>query len=102
MNRSVARIVAAMGEVTATGSSWRNTKLLAIAELTVAAGVFVADQYRLVPLSKTPFLLALGWASLRIRGVRWRDLGLARFRSWPATLALGAAGAPRWSFSTCS
>jgi uncharacterized protein len=79
-----------MGEIAGTRSSWRAGKLLAIAELALVAGVFAADRHGLVPLSKTPFLLALGWASLRIRGLRWRDLGLARFRSWAATLALGA------------
>ena len=80
-----------MGEIAGTRSDWRAGKLLGVAELALVAGVFVADRYRLVPLSKTPFLLALGWVSLRIRGLRWRDVGLARFRSWPATLALGAA-----------
>jgi uncharacterized protein len=86
--REYARPVA---EVAATRSGWRAGKLLAFGELVLVAGVFIADRYGLVPLSKTPFLLALGWASLRIRGIRWADLGLARFRSWPATLAIGAA-----------
>jgi membrane protease YdiL (CAAX protease family) len=80
-----------MAELVVTGSSWRGGKLLAVGELALVAGVFIADRHKLVPLSKTPFLLALGWASLRIRGVRWADLGLTRFRSWPATLAIGAA-----------
>jgi len=64
--------------------------LLILGELALVAAVFVADR-QLIPLSKTPFLLALGWLSLRIRGLRWRDLGLVRFRSWPTTLAIGAA-----------
>ena len=80
-----------MGEI---GSGWRASKLLALAELALFAGVFVADHYRLILLSKTPFLLAVAWASLRFRGFRWADVGLTRFRNWPATLALGcAAGA---------
>ncbi len=39
----------------------------------------VADWYALVPLSRTPFLLLLGWISLRVRKLRWRDVGF----SWP-------------------
>lgn len=31
----------------------------------------------------------LGWLSLRLRGRRWGDVGLARFGSWSTTLALG-------------
>jgi membrane protease YdiL (CAAX protease family) len=54
-----------------------------------------------VPLSATPFFLLLGWASLRLRGLRWRDVGLARKHSWPVTLALGTlAGVAMELFST--
>src|SRR5919109_4059561 len=80
-----------MVETAAPRPGWRSRKLLALGEIALVAGVFVADRYRLVPLSKTPFLLAIGWASLRIRGLRWVDVGLARFRSWPTTLAIGTA-----------
>src|SRR5688500_1891859 len=43
-----------------------------------------------VPLSATPFFLALGWISLRLRGLTWRDVGLARKHSWLVTLGLGS------------
>lgn len=46
----------------------------------------------MIPVSKTPVLLALGWTSLRIRGLRWRDVGLSRNRSWGKVLLLGVAG----------
>jgi CAAX protease family protein len=62
---------------------------LAVVELAIVVSLFVGDVYRLVPLSKTPFFFALGWASLRIRGARWRDVGLTRPRSWPRTLVIG-------------
>src|SRR5215831_6251948 len=65
--------------------------LMAIGEFALVAVIFVAARYGLIPLSKTPFLFALGWLSLQIRGLRWKDLGLVRFRSWLVTLALGAA-----------
>jgi membrane protease YdiL (CAAX protease family) len=59
----------------------------------VAVGlVFVAAHYHWVPFSKTLPLLALGWISLRVRRLRWRDVGFARPRSWAGTLALGVGG----------
>jgi hypothetical protein len=57
----------------------------------IVALVFVADWLHLVPISKTPILLALGWISLRLRRTGWRAVGLARFRSWPITLLIGTA-----------
>lgn len=46
----------------------------------------------MIPVSKTPVLLALGWISLRIRGLRWSDVGLFRNRGWSKVLLLGVAG----------
>lgn len=69
----------------------RRRPWLAAAELTLVVGLLVADRHGLVPLSNTPFLLALGWISLRLRGLRWRDVGLARPRSWLGALAAGCA-----------
>jgi membrane protease YdiL (CAAX protease family) len=71
--------------------SWRSSKWLAIAELVIVALIFVADARHLIPFSKTPVLLALGWISIRVRKLRWRDLGLKRFKNWKTTLALGLA-----------
>jgi membrane protease YdiL (CAAX protease family) len=51
--------------------------------------VFLADERKLIPLSKTPFLLGFAWLSLRVRQLRWRDVGLSRFRNWPATWVAG-------------
>jgi len=73
-------------------TGWRQSKWLALVELGVVALTFVADQHHLVPLSKTPFLLLLGWISLRLRKVRWRDLGFFRNRGWSVTLGLGLGG----------
>ncbi|HEV8385358.1 MAG TPA: CPBP family intramembrane glutamic endopeptidase [Candidatus Acidoferrales bacterium] len=79
-----------MMETPATG--WRGSKWLAAAEFAVVALIFLADQRHLIPLSKTPFLLALGWISLRVRGLGWRDVGFTLPRSWGTTLAVGIAG----------
>jgi len=61
-----------------------------LVEVGLVVALFVADGYDLVPLSNTPFLLALGWISLRLRGLGWRDVGFALPRSWSLALALGA------------
>jgi hypothetical protein len=70
------------------GEHRRESRSLAVAEL--AAVVALTAGHRYVPLSATPFLFALGWASLRLRGLRWRDVGLVRPRRWLVTLGLGA------------
>jgi membrane protease YdiL (CAAX protease family) len=68
---------------------WRDSRWLAIGELVIVALIFLADNFHLIPLSKTPFLLALGWISLRVRQLRWGDVGLSRYRNWPITLGMG-------------
>lgn len=70
-------------------ADWRQSPWLAIGEFLVVVLIFVADARHLIPLSKTPLLLALGWISLRVRRSGWRAVGLSRYRSWPITLAAG-------------
>lgn len=71
--------------------SWRDNRWLALVEFLLVGLIFYADYRKLIPLSKTPELLLLGWISLRVRGLRWRDVGLTRFRSWRVTIGLGVA-----------
>jgi uncharacterized protein len=52
------------------GPSW-----LLGAECLAIAVVFGLDAMHHLPVSKTPWLLLLGWASLHARGVRWRAVG---------------------------
>jgi membrane protease YdiL (CAAX protease family) len=73
-------------------SGWRASAWLALAELAAIVLVFLADHFHLVPLSRTPFLLAIGWVSLRIRRVRWSEVGFRRYRSWAFRLSLGIGG----------
>jgi len=54
----------------------------AFLELGIIALIFLADQHHLIYLSKTPYLLALGWLSLRLRGLSWRAVGFSRPTSW--------------------
>ena len=71
--------------------SWRDSKWFAFLEILIVALIFYADHRKLIPISKTPELLLVGWISLRARTLRWRDVGLTRYRSWPVTVAFGVA-----------
>src|SRR5262252_6241299 len=71
--------------------SIRQSPWLFLAEVALFVLIFIAQRRHLIPVSKVPFLFLVCWASLRIRGLSWRDVGLVRFRSWAATLGLGAA-----------
>lgn len=73
-------------------ADWRQSKWLILVELAAVALIFIADKHHLIYVSKTPYLLVLGWISLRVRRLRWRDVGFSRNRSWARTLALGVAG----------
>jgi uncharacterized protein len=73
------------------GRSWRQSKWLAVAELVIVGLIYWADFRHHIYFSKTPYLLLFGWISLRVRNLRWRDVGLTRFRNWKTTLALGIA-----------
>jgi membrane protease YdiL (CAAX protease family) len=72
--------------------AWRQSKWLIPVELAIVVLIFVADAHHLIPVSKTPFLFLLAWISLRLRGLRCRDVGLLRFRNWRTTLLLGLGG----------
>jgi membrane protease YdiL (CAAX protease family) len=78
-----------MSDPTNHTSDWRHSKWLAVVELTIVALIFLADERHLIPFSKTPFLLALGWISLWVRGLSWRRVGLTLYKTWRTTLALG-------------
>ncbi len=65
--------------------------LFALCEFAIVVLIFVADWKHMIPLSKTPFLLLVGWISIRLRGLRWRDIGLSRYKTWLQTLLTGCA-----------
>lgn len=66
-------------------------------ELVLVALVFIGDEQGFIPLSKTPFLLAIGWASMWVRGISWRSAGLVLPVGWPRLAAIGlAAGVAMW------
>jgi len=84
------------------GANWRQSKWLAVGELVVVALIFVADYKHLIIFSKTPYILLFGWISLRVRKLRWHDVGLSRFRDWKTTFGLGIAAGWRSKVSNCS
>jgi len=63
-------------------------KLLFVIEVLVIATIFHLDYLGLLPVSKTPYLFLLGWISIRLRGLRWKDVGLKR-QPFLKLLALG-------------
>jgi uncharacterized protein len=71
------------------GRNWCDSKWLAIVEFLIVGLIFYADHRKLIPISKTPELLLLGWISLRMRRLRWRDVGFTRYGSWPVTVGIG-------------
>lgn len=62
--------------------AWAAVELLLAGALVVGANVF-----DVVPVSETPWLVAIGWLSLRRRRLGWRSVGLRTPPSWTATLA---------------
>jgi uncharacterized protein len=70
-------------------AGWRQSPWLAVGELALVVSLVVADTYGLVFFSKTPYLLALGWISLRLRGVGWRGVGFTVPAGWRRAVALG-------------
>ena len=62
--------------------AWAVMELLCAAALVVGANVV-----DVVPISETPWLVALGWLSLRRRGLNWRAVGFRRPDSWITTIA---------------
>ncbi len=66
----------------------------AVAELLVAGALVVgANVFDVVPISETPWLVAIGWLSLRLRGRNWRSLGFRRPGRWISTVAVALTAA---------
>jgi membrane protease YdiL (CAAX protease family) len=66
-------------------------KVLFLVELLVVAAVFYLDYRHVLLFSKTPYLFLLGWISLRIRDLRWRDVGLNGEQPFLKLLVVGIA-----------
>lgn len=66
-------------------------KVLLLVELIVIGAVFYLDYRDLLLFSKTPYLFLLGWLSLRMRSIRWKDVGLNREQPFLKVLLIGVA-----------
>ena len=75
--------------VTSVARSPQRDRLLLLGEFCALVALTIADARGLVPLSRTPFLLLLGWASLRLRGLRWRDVGFSSPPRMRRAIAIG-------------
>src|SRR5688572_26795746 len=64
-------------------------RLLLVVEFCALVALTIADARGVVPLSRTPFLLLIGWASLRLREMQWRDIGFARPPRLRRAIAIG-------------
>ena len=64
-------------------------KFLFVVELIVVTAVFYLDWIGILPVSKTPYLFLLGWISIRIRGLRWKDVGLNLDQPFLKLLVIG-------------
>jgi len=74
--------------------SKRQDSALFVLEALIVFGLFWADIHHwrhIVIFSKTPYLLVLGWISLRVRGVTWSSVGFSRPSRWGSVLAYGVA-----------
>jgi len=69
----------------------RSSVWLALAEFGIVAALFVADVHHHIYVSKTPYLFVLGWISLRLRGMRWKDVGFASPPNWGRAVLIGLA-----------
>jgi membrane protease YdiL (CAAX protease family) len=78
----------------ATGRVSRHQSLLAAGELALATVIcLAASVFDILPLSETPWLLLVGWISLRLRRVGWRGVGLVSPGSWRRAVLVSVAAA---------
>jgi uncharacterized protein len=75
-------------------TGWRGSRWLAVVELLLAVAVLLGHNiFDIVPVSETPFILLLGWVSLRLRGEGWRSVGLVRPDGWGRMILLAVVAA---------
>jgi membrane protease YdiL (CAAX protease family) len=70
-------------------SQWQQSKRLAFLEFAFIVAVYVADWKHHIFVSKVPYLFLVGWLSLHLRGIRWRNVGFGVYESWGKTLLVG-------------
>jgi membrane protease YdiL (CAAX protease family) len=71
------------------GGGWRDSRLLTLVEIGLVGAVYIGRQHHILKVSATPYLFLLGWISLRLRNMRWKEIGFMRYHTWGKTLLLG-------------
>ncbi len=67
-----------------------NTRAAAVVEILFVLALTVGHRVlHVIPVDETLPIFLLGWASLWLRKVGWRGVGLTRPGSWPRAIALG-------------
>jgi membrane protease YdiL (CAAX protease family) len=69
--------------------AWRHSKWLILVELILVVLIYVARSKHIIKVSSIPPMILLAWVSLRLRGLRWRSVGLSLYRNWKITLGWG-------------
>ena len=71
------------------GWAWRDRRWLVLVEFALVVAVYVAREHHILKVSATPYLFLVAWISLRLRRVRWKEIGFTRYRTWATTLLFG-------------
>jgi len=79
---------------------WRESEWAAAAEIAIIVALVAGDYYGAVPVTSTPFFVVLGWLSLRLRGLGWRDVGFVRPPRWWPLVVGSLVGIAMELFST--
>jgi uncharacterized protein len=56
------------------------------------ACIYVAREHHILKVATLPYLILFAWISLRFRGVKWKQIGFTRYRTWGRTFVLGIGG----------
>lgn len=73
-------------------SCCHKNKLFILIEVTIIASyIIIQNLYHILPLSEVPYLFIFAWIMLRLRGLRWRSIGLTKPESWLRTVILAIA-----------
>ena len=74
-----------------TNRGWRHSSLLIVVEIVFIGAIYVARQHHILKFHVVPYLFVVAWLSLRLRRIKWKEVGFTRYRSWATTLLLGVS-----------
>ena len=86
-------------KTSAPGRRWQDSRWLILVEFSLVTPIYVGRPHDVLKVSATPYLFALGWISLRLRKMHWKQIGFALYRAWAETLVPGIACRAAWIVS---